>query len=247
MGRETEGMGHSRPERGRGKTFSQSSNLPSFQSVIAFTLIELLVVIAIIAILAAMLLPALQGARDKAKAIQCAGNLRQWGLALQLYLSDNGDSLPDQDGNWWPYQAQPYFGMTPSWDSTVYLAKPLFKCPMLNVDNTKPIGPGWGNGFSYGVNYWYLYDCYTGYNVPKISQVFSPVQTIWMSESGLSTDDYYYQALCPSVPARPIDYRHANRTNVEWLDGHVTSETRATLEQGNYVQLYWTRRSPFSQ
>jgi prepilin-type processing-associated H-X9-DG protein/prepilin-type N-terminal cleavage/methylation domain-containing protein len=74
---------------------SPSSNPSVFQRPLAFTLIELLVVVAIIAVLAAMLLPSLQKAKESSRATVCMNNLRTLFLAASLYADDSNDCLPD--------------------------------------------------------------------------------------------------------------------------------------------------------
>jgi prepilin-type N-terminal cleavage/methylation domain-containing protein/prepilin-type processing-associated H-X9-DG protein len=180
----------------------------------AFTLIELLVVVAIIGILAALLLPTLARAKQKAWATACLSNVRQIGVASRMYADENGDALPRSahEGESWVGSLQPYAGGTNLW-----------RCPR-DANKIRP--------YSYALNDFLLPPATAGTNpdYSKSTTLPSATETLLMAECA---DDYAYIDHFHFVPSEDGDYspngfasevgvrRHLSGANYLFVDGHA--------------------------
>ncbi|MEM6334146.1 MAG: prepilin-type N-terminal cleavage/methylation domain-containing protein [Planctomycetota bacterium] len=192
----------------------------------AFTLIELLVVISIIALLIAILLPALGAARESARGVACLANLRSLGLAGQLYANDHDEFLPPAFN---PVFAGPKWYQQDSLAGYVDNNRDVFICPTDEDPSVRTNEfPNDGDGGEFLISYAYNsgarygYNATWGFGLRKVSSWNDPTSVALVTDQGDNQVEVRHELESTSNHALNGPFtRHPNGTiNANFFDGH---------------------------
>lgn len=213
------------------------------------TLIEILIVIVIIGVLAALLFPVARGMRERAQSAVCAQNLRQIGIGLRSYISENNDRFPDgaADVSWKP-------GITTSrcwYDAAAenmgreyvpyHKGDPLpetFGCP---AGHGKAYEPAWPYTGDYAANF---YLGHPNHKVTTMSAVKNPESTPYVQDTVMQNNfgAGIYDAGSSATSNNAFAHRHGGKGNILWVDGHISSfsskEYKAYANDSKYGGVY---------
>ncbi len=224
----------------------------------AFTLIELLVVVAIIAVLVAMLLPALQRARGDALAVACGVNSRQIGTAVVLYTNDMNGYFPAMwyaNGRWNPTDEYPYHrGYRVELDPYLANVESVWRCPARKFPTRDDptfwtYGRKCGSAYIYNLCLYHLWSPAEGRDIgyKKIERVENPSYTVGFAEykwtywiDCVSSPVHVWPNLFSDNISSRLGFPHPQESmNINFVDGHVERVVAGDVRPGMFHHT-WT-------